>query len=80
MRRKLILEDAETGFLSAPSASDLAGQVGEALTDLRPTGKVIINGERHEATSEREFIARGSRIRVIGKEGPALVVRPEEKA
>jgi len=80
MGRSLVLQDAETGFLSAPSASDLVGQRGEALTDLRPTGKIIIDGRRHEATSEREFIARGSRVRVIGKDGPALVVRPEEEA
>jgi membrane-bound serine protease (ClpP class) len=80
MGRSLVLEDAETGFLSAPSASDLIGQTGEALTDLRPTGKVVIDGERHEATSEREFIARGARVRVISKDGPALVVRPEGEA
>jgi membrane-bound serine protease (ClpP class) len=79
MGRSLVLEDAETGFLSAPTASDLLGQIGEALTDLRPAGKIVIDGERHEATSEREFIAQGSRVRVIGKEGPALVVRPEEE-
>jgi membrane-bound serine protease (ClpP class) len=79
MGRALVLEDAETGFLSAPSASDLVGQTGEALTDLRPSGKVVVDGERHEATSERAFIARGSRVRVIGKDGPALVVRPEEE-
>ncbi len=78
--RALVLEDAETGFLSAPSASDLVGRVGEALTDLRPAGKIIIDGRRHEATSEREFIAHGSRVRVIGRDGPALVVRPEEEA
>jgi membrane-bound serine protease (ClpP class) len=80
MGKSLILADAETGFLSAPSASDLIGQTGEALTDLRPAGKVVIDGKRHEATSEREFIARGSRVRVIGKDGPALVVRPEGEA
>ncbi|MBW2225345.1 MAG: hypothetical protein JRF54_14255, partial [Deltaproteobacteria bacterium] len=77
MGRSLVLADAETGFLSAPSASDLVGQTGEALTDLRPAGKVVVDGDRHEATSEREFIARGSRVRVIGRDGPALVVRPE---
>ncbi|MBT8467920.1 MAG: ATP-dependent Clp protease proteolytic subunit [Deltaproteobacteria bacterium] len=76
MGRALVLEDAETGFLSAPSASDLVGQTGEALTDLRPAGKIIIDGERHEATSEREFIARGTKVRVIGKDGAELVVRP----
>lgn len=78
--RTLVLEEAETGFLSAPTASDLVGQTGETLTDLRPAGKVTIGGERHEATSEREFIARGSRVRVIGKDGPALIVRPERKS
>lgn len=76
--RSFVLQDAETGFLSAPSASDLVGQIGEALTDLRPAGKIVINHQRHEATSEREFVARGSRIRVIGKDGPVLIVRPEE--
>lgn len=75
--RSLVLETAEAGWLPTPSASDLAGRVGEALTDLRPAGKVIIDGNRYEATSEREFVARGERVRVIGKEGPALVVRPE---
>jgi membrane-bound serine protease (ClpP class) len=80
MGKNFVLEHAETGFLSAPTASDLVGQTGEALTDLRPAGKIIIDGERHEATSEREFIAHGSRVRVIGTDGPALVVRPEEKS
>ncbi|MGB5502574.1 MAG: ATP-dependent Clp protease proteolytic subunit, partial [Polyangiales bacterium] len=32
MGQALVLQDAETGFLSAPSASDLVGQTGEALT------------------------------------------------
>lgn len=77
MGRALVLHEAETGFLSAPAASDLIGRIGETLTDLRPAGKVTIAGERHEATSEREFIARGSRVRVIGIDGPELVVRPE---
>ena len=80
MGQALVLQEAETGFLSAPTASDLIGQTGEALTDLRPTGKVTIEGQRHEATSEREFISRGSRVRVIGRDGPALVVRPEEES
>ena len=78
--RAFVLEDAETGYLSAPTASDLVGMEGEALTDLRPAGKIIIDGKRHEATSERQFVARGARVRVIGTDGPALVVRPLEDA
>jgi len=80
MGQALVLQDAETGFLSAPSAFDLVGQVGEALTDLRPAGKVVIDGARHEASSEREFIPRGAKVRVIGREGPQLIVRSEEES
>jgi membrane-bound serine protease (ClpP class) len=78
--RALVLEEAEAGWVSAPTASDLVGRVGEALTDLRPAGKITIDGDRYEAASEREFIPRGARIRVIGRDGPELVVRPEEDA
>jgi membrane-bound ClpP family serine protease len=54
--------------------------VGEALTDLRPAGKITIDGRRYEAASEREFIPRGAQVRVIGKDGPELIVRPEGTA
>lgn len=74
----LVLQEAESGWLSAPAASDLVGRVGEALTDLRPAGKVVIDGKRYEAASEREFVPRGTRVRVVGKDGPELIVRPEE--
>lgn len=73
-----VLQESETGFLSAPSADELVGEIGQALTDLRPAGKIVVGHDRHEAKSEREFIPRGSRVRVIGKEGPTLIVRPEE--
>ena len=73
----LVLNESTSGFLSAPTASDLVGRFGEALTDLRPAGKITIDGQRHEATSEREFIPKGARVRVIGREGHELVVRPE---
>jgi membrane-bound serine protease (ClpP class) len=78
--RALVLDTAEAGWVSAPPASNLVGRVGEALTDLRPSGKVVIEGTRYEASSEREFIAQGARVRVIGKEGPELLVRPEGDA
>ncbi|MBW2162530.1 MAG: hypothetical protein JRH14_21660 [Deltaproteobacteria bacterium] len=73
----------------APAVEDSDGQEPRAggcrdgfplgTKRIRP-GKIVIEGQRYEATSEREFIAHGSRVRVIGKDGPALVVRPEEDA
>ena len=78
--RSLVLQTAEIGWLSSPPASNVVGQTGSALTDLKPTGKVIIDGERYDAKSQREFISKGDRIRVIGKESHELIVRPEGEA
>ena len=76
--RALVLETAEAGWYSAPPASDLVGRVGHALTDLRPGGKIVIDEARYDAKSEREFIGKGSQVRVVGKEGHELIVRSEQ--
>jgi membrane-bound serine protease (ClpP class) len=78
--KALVLETAEAGWVSAPTATDFVGRVGEALTDLRPGGKVSIDGERYDATSERQFVEQGARVKVIGKDGHELIVRPEEES
>lgn len=78
-KRGLVLQDSRAGDLSAPSPSTtLVGKMGEALTDLRPAGKVVIDEVRHEAASEREFVARGDRVRVIRIDGPNVIVRKDE--
>ena len=41
------------------------GKTGIALTPLRPTGIVEIDGERIEVVTEGEFIAAGSQVRVV---------------
>lgn len=41
------------------------GKTGVAITPLRPTGVVEVGGERIEVVTEGEFIAAGSRIRVV---------------
>lgn len=41
------------------------GKTGVAITPLRPTGIVEIDGERVEVSTEGEFIAIGSNIRIV---------------
>ncbi len=41
------------------------GKSGVALTPLRPTGIVEVEGERIEVVTEGEFIAAGSQVRVV---------------
>lgn len=68
----------ETGYVS--SQSELAlfiGKTGLAMTPLRPAGAVEIDGRRLDVVTEGDFIAPGTRVRVIKVEGTRVVVRTE---
>ncbi len=51
------------------------GQYGVAVTPLRPTGVVEIDGERVEVATEGEFIASGSRVRFVAMDRRRYFVR-----
>lgn len=75
LTRKLILEDeiAPGGHGKESGAS--VGRTGTALTDLRPSGKVEIDGERRDASAESQTIVKGAAIEVVDDRGHYLVVR-----
>lgn len=54
------------------------GKVGDALTPLRPAGVVEIDGERLEVVTEGEFIAAGSKVRVVAMDRRRYFVRLAE--
>ncbi|HYE96985.1 MAG TPA: NfeD family protein [Rubricoccaceae bacterium] len=62
------------------SRARLIGQVGVALSPLRPTGVAEIGGERVEVRTEGAFIAAGSRIRVVAMDRRCFFVRLAEEA
>jgi membrane-bound serine protease (ClpP class) len=80
--RRFVLATAtrtEEGYTAhRPAELSLAGAEGEAVTDLRPTGKIQIEGRIHDGRSERAFISRSARVKVVRVEGHELVVREVE--
>jgi len=54
---------------------DPLGKVGRAVTDLRPSGTIQIDGRKVNAVSEGEFIAKGSDVLVIGQRTGSYLVR-----
>lgn len=59
------------------------GRTGVAMTPLRPTGVAEIDGERIEVVTEGEFIASGSKVRVVAMDRRRFFVRlavPQESA
>jgi membrane-bound serine protease (ClpP class) len=57
---------------------DLVGARGEAVTDLRPSGKGLFEGRLLDLISDGEFIAKGSALRVVKQEGSRIVVAATE--
>lgn len=54
---------------------DLMGKQGTTQTVLRPSGKVLINGEVYDAFTRGDFVEKGETIEVIGTEGVTLRVK-----
>jgi len=75
---KFILRErltTEEGFVSAAAKPELTGREGSALTPLRPSGTIEIDGERIDAVTDGEFIDGGRRIVIVKVEGTRVVVR-----
>ena len=60
--------------------SSYLGKVGLAITPLRPTGVVEIEGSRIEVATEGEFIATGSWVRVVAMDRRRFFVRMADAA
>jgi membrane-bound ClpP family serine protease len=73
-------EELETERQTAQRERDrmgaLLGAEGIAMTDFRPIGVVIIDGERLDALSEAGYIRAGTRVRVTVVESNQVKVRP----
>ena len=82
LRRSIFLGrrmDRSTGFESQHVRSELIGREGRAVTDLRPSGTALIQGERIDVVADSEWIEAGTPIQVCSAEGYRQVVRPIER-
>lgn len=61
-------EQARTSFLH---------KTGTALTPLKPSGTVLIEGQRVDVVTDGTYVDRGVSIRVIQEDGSKIVVRPQ---
>ena len=55
---------------------DLVGRDAVVETGLRPVGRVVLDGIRHEARSTGRFVDPGETVRIVGGESGRLLIRP----
>ena len=65
---------------AAPAAPAVAaGEVGVATSDLRPSGLALFGDRRVDVVSQGDFIAAGTRVRVIEVSGNRVMVESVER-
>lgn len=67
--------DKNAGYVSSKDQPKMVGKTGIAETILRPSGKIMIENQLFDATTQGDFINKGENITVIGSDGSALRVK-----
>lgn len=60
---------------STPAAGSLVHHTGKAITQLRPAGIALIEGQRIDVVTAGEFIPAGESVEVVKVEGNRVVVQ-----
>lgn len=66
--------DQQSGYTSDVKLQQFIGKTGKALTDLRPSGTVIIENMRIDVVTSGQYIVKGTKVIVIEEEGSKIVV------
>lgn len=73
----MIEAKSEQGHLAASFSIDSIGRPAVAVTDLGPSGFVLLGQERIAAISKGGYLPKGSEVLVVGGEGFSVWVTPK---
>ena len=77
--RNVALNTDQEGYVSVSmEPASLVGRIGVAATDLRPSGRVYLEGEYYDANSLKGFVDKGDEVQVIRYESFQLYVRKKD--
>jgi membrane-bound serine protease (ClpP class) len=72
LNKNLSSKDGVTA--QSPEMSDLVGQKGHALSDLRPSGTAAIGGKRLDVVTRGEYLEKTSNLIVLSVTGNQIIV------
>jgi len=73
--RSLILNDEAGRDEEHDARQDMVGQSGTTLTDITPSGHVLIDGKKIDVMTEGPSIPKGSEVEITATRGPSIIVR-----
>ena len=74
-KRRVSKDEAKSGYSSGEQKAVLVHKTGVAKTDLKPSGKIVIDGKWYDAVSLDGFIQQGSSVLVDKQENFNVFVR-----
>lgn len=77
LNRMILMDatDTESGYVSNVNRIDWLGKTAVTLTPLRPSGAIVMDGERIDVVSEGNYIDKGKHVKIVKVEGSRTVVR-----
>lgn len=72
------IQDSKQGYTANYRAESFIGKTGTAYTVLRPSGKVLVEGEIYDAYTRGDYIDRGTKIVIVDDRGSSFKVKTEE--
>lgn len=76
--KSIYLNSDQEGYTASEYPESFLGKKGQALSDLKPSGFVAIEGHRWQATSTGGYIVKGADVEVVGGEGAHLIVKQSQ--
>ncbi len=73
--KDIFLNEDQSGFQASEFNKKLIGKTAEAATDLKPSGHIYINDNYYVASSKKDYIKKGEKIKIIAGEGAHLIVQ-----
>lgn len=77
-RNSFYLKADQKGFYASSYDKSMLDKEGVALTPLRLSGHILIEGKQHQALARSRFIKKGQPVQVIGGRGSYLIVKAKE--
>lgn len=75
VKKDISLKTDQTGYLASTFDETLIGREGIVLSDLRPSGHILIEEKQIQAFSETGYLSKGTLVVVVGGRGANLIVR-----
>ena len=73
-------QESSEGYTANFKEETYVGKTGTAYSPLRPSGKIMIDGNVHDAYTRGDYIAKDSTVVVINDQGVSLLVKEQPQA